>query len=248
MKLYSIKARSSRDNIHISGAERIVNSLNLERTVLNTLKRVNREEADFISIKIEKLKETPIILEKSLCIKSLKFDNFKVANGFAINQLAKITGIDKNKLEKFINLIHLGASPDGENMRGAMIVNQRGERVELDSYRGVRTTTVDFINREEILKRLVKFGFTDRTLDALALSTKNLYNDNILAEYCISDDKNYTTGYIAYKNYYLRLSPLKEKGNNKGGRIYFVKNETDIRELYNYLENFPILIRDICIV
>ncbi len=247
MELFSIKARSSREDIHISGVERIVSSKELEETILNILKKVNRENADFISIKIEKLDRKPIVLKKSLCIKELKFNNFKEANSFAIDYLSEITGIKKERLSYLINLIHSGASPNGENMRGAMIINQGGERLELDRYRGVRTTTVDFINRGDILKRLLDLGFTERTLDALALSTKNLYNENILAEYCISDDKDYIAGYIATKDEYIRIFPLKEKGNRKGGRIYFVKNDTDINELYNYLENYPILIEDVCL-
>ena len=245
MELFSIKARSSREDLHISGAERIVNRENLENTICKILKKVNRENADFISIKVEKLKKEPIILEKSLQIREIKFKDYREANRFAIKKLSEITGINIEKLKEIVNLIHSGASPNGENMRGAMIVNQNGERVELDSFRGVRTTTVDFINRDKLLEKLLKSGYTERTLDALALSTKNLYNENILAEYCISDDKNYTTGYIAYKDTYLRISPLKEQGNNKGGRIYFVKNNTDIKKLYDYLENFPILIKDI---
>ena len=247
MELFSIKARSSRKDIHISGAERIVNSKELEKTVLNILKKVNRENADFISIKIKRLNRKPILLKKSLCIKELKFNDFKDANNFAINYLSEITGIKKERLSYLINLIHSGASPNGENMRGAIIVNQRGERLELDKYRGVRTTTVDFINREDISKKLLDLGFTERTLDALALSTKNLYNQNILAEYCVSDDMDYITGYVATKEEYIRIFPLKEKGNRKGGRIYFVKNDTDINELYNYLENYPILIEDVCL-
>ena len=247
MEFYSIKARSSKKNIHISGAERIIKPSQLEKAILEILNKVNRENADYISIKIEKLKTEPIILNKSLCIEERKFNNFKEANNFAINYLHKITGIKKEKLSFLIKLIHSGASPENTNMRGAMIVNQKGERLELDRYRGIRTTTVDFVNREKILKKLKNLGYTERTLDALALSTKNLYNKYIIAEYCISDDKNYTTGYIATKEKYLRLSPLKEKGNDKGGRIYFVKNETKILDLYEYLEKFPILIKDVCL-
>ncbi|RUM58426.1 MAG: 6-carboxyhexanoate--CoA ligase [Persephonella sp.] len=246
-KLFSIKARSSKEGLHISGAERIVEENKIDETVLKILKKVRRNEADFISIKIEKLKLKPIVVEKTLCIEDIKFNDYKEANRYVLNILKDITGIDKRDLKHLIDLIHNGASPNGENMRGAMIVNQKGERIELNKYRGIRTRNIDFIGRENILKKLQKLGYTERTLDALAISTKNLLNENIIAEYCISDEDNYTTGYLAIKNKYLRITPLKRMGNKFGGRIYFVKNETDIYKLYDYLENCPILIKDVCV-
>ena len=245
--LFSIKARSSKEGLHISGAERIVEEEKIDSTVMEILKKVRRNEADFISIKIEKLKVNPIVIDKTLCIKNISFNNYIEANRYVLNILKDITGIDEKRLNHLIDLIHNGASPNGENMRGAMIVNQNGERIELDRYRGVRTRNIDFIDREKILKKLQKSGYTERTLDALAISTKNSLNENIIAEYCISDEDDYPIGYLAVKNKYLRINPLKKMGNRFGGRIYFVKNNIDIPKLYDYLENYPVLIKDVCV-
>jgi len=126
-----------------------------------------------------------------------------------------------------------------------MIVNLKGERVEKDKKKGIRTTMVDYKNRKKIKEKIIKKGFTERTLDALALSTKNLIYPDIVAEYCISDEPDYLTGYVATKKYYFRLTPLKEKGNLFGGRIYFIKNNTDLAKLYEYLKKTPVLIEDI---
>jgi len=240
--LFSIKARSSKEDLHISGGERIVPYDKIEEVSSQLLKRVNRNNPDFISIKIEKIKEKPIILKNALQIKELEFGDYISANKFAIDTLHKSTGIDRSKIKQLIEKIHLGASPNGTNMRGAMIVNQNGERIELDKFRGVRTTYVDFIDRERALKNLLKKGFTTRTLDAILIATKNLFYEDFLAEYCISDEPDYTTGYIAVGNTYYRLKPLKNLGNNKGGRIYFVKNSINLQHFYNYLEKTPILI------
>lgn len=244
-KLFSIKARSSRENIHISGGERLVFENEIEKVVNELLKKVNRNSPDFISIKIEEVKEEPIVLDKTLKIKEYKFKNFQEANEFAINLLHKKTSIPLNKLKELIDTIHSGASPDGTNMRGAMIVDTEGNRIELDKYRGIRTTSMDFINREKILSYAKSLGLTERTIDALAIATKNLNYPDFLAEYCISDEPDYITGYIALNNTYYRLTPLKNYGNTKGGRIYFVKKGIDIQNLYNYLEKTPVLIKEL---
>ena len=92
---------------------------------------------------------------------------------------------------------------------------------------------------------MIKKGFTKRTADAIALTTKNLHHPDIIAEYCISDEPDYLTGYVSTKEFYYRLTPLKEKGNPKGGRIYFVKENTDIKNLYEYLTETPVLIEEL---
>ncbi len=244
MDYFSVKMRSSLEENHISGHERIVKASELENTISELFKRGSRKPFDFLNIKIEKINSTILFIKKTLKIKTLNFNNTREANNFALNLLQKETGINQNTLQKLIKLIHTGAA-SGKNMRGAMIVNLKGERIEKDREKGIRTTMVDYTNREENKEKLIKKGFTERTLDALALSTKNLIYPDIVAEYCISDEPDYLTGYVATKRYYFRLTPLKEKGNLFGGRIYFVKNNTDIDKLYQYLQNTPVLIEDI---
>ncbi len=244
-KLYSIKARASFKGKHLSGAERIVKESEIETVLEEIYKKVRRKNPDSINIKVENIKEEPFLVDKTLPLKNLSFSNYMEANEKAVEILHIETGISKNILWKLIEEVHTGAAPNKENMRGAMIVNQRGERIELDRYRGIRTTTVDFLDRKKVLEKLLKNGYTERTLDALALTTKNLIYPDMIAEYCISDEADYTVGYVSTKNFYYRFSPLKEKGNTKGGRIYFVKNSIDIQKFYNFLQKKPVLIRDV---
>ena len=244
-RLYSIKARASLKGKHLSGAERIVKESQIEEVLEELYKRVRRKNPDSVSIKIEKIEEEPILVEKTLKIKNLSFSDYKEANEKAVEILYLETGISKDKLWDLINQVHKGASPNGENMRGAMIVNEKGERIELDSYRGIRTTTVDFTDRKNVLRKLLEKGYTERTLDALALTTKNLLYPDVIAEYCISDEPDYIVGYVSTKDFYYRFSPLKAKGNSKGGRIYFVKNSVNIHKLYNFLQKKPVLIKDV---
>ncbi len=247
MSLYSIKVRTSLQGNHVSGAERIVSKDKIPDVVRHLLQRQSAKDFDFSNVKIEKLKEKPLILEKSLKIEEKRFTSWQEGLDFAARFLSDYLKIEKNTLEKLIKQLYEGASPDKKNMRGAMVVSTDGLRLEKDPYRGVRTVLVDFVDRERIEEKLLSLGFTPRTVDALAISTKNLAYPDILAEFCISDDSDYTTGYIAIKDKYIRVSPLKPYGLPKGGRVYFVKSNTDIDKLYLYLENTPVLIEDVAL-
>lgn len=63
MTLYSIKMRSSKDGNHISGAESIIDEVNLEKAVTQLIKRAlnhSKGKAENINIKIEELDENKI--------------------------------------------------------------------------------------------------------------------------------------------------------------------------------------------
>jgi 6-carboxyhexanoate--CoA ligase len=86
-------------------------------------------------------------------------------------------------------------------------------------------------------------GYTERTLDALALATKNALC-GVVAEICISDDPDYTVGYIASPRLgYIRISPIKDKNLPLGGRIYFVERES-LEKIIHCLRKKPILIKE----
>ncbi|NPA12927.1 MAG: 6-carboxyhexanoate--CoA ligase [Aquificae bacterium] len=242
MKLYSIKMRASLKGKHISGAERIVPEEQVLSTPPTLLKRLKGKRFDNISIKVEALETEPITIPKALKIKEHIFNSPEEGNKRAVEIIHRATGIPHHKIYQIIQTVHRGASPDGSNMRGAMIVNQQGERIEADRYKGVRTTLIDFVDRQSIEEKLIKQGYTNRTADALALATKNLHYPDILAEYCISDEPDYTIGYVAVKGVYHRLNPLKKEGNPKGGRIYFVKDGADINKLVKFLTETPVLV------
>ncbi len=243
--LFSIKIRTSKEGKHISGAERIVKKDFINETVLTLLNRQKDRDFDFSNVKIEKIKEKPKIVEKSLKITNKTFSSWEEGKEFALEILKDILKKDKKWIDNFITLLYKGAAPDNNNMRGAMIVSLKGKRIEKDKYKGVRTVLVDYIDRKEVEKQLINHNYTLRTADALALTTKNMMYPSILAEFCISDDPDYTTGYVSTKSHYIRISPLKPLGLNKGGRVYFVQNNTDINELYRFLTEKPVLIKEI---
>lgn len=239
---FSVKMRASKDGKHISGGERIVGQELLEKTVVELLRRPR--EFDLMNIKVQRLEDVNYI-EKGLDIYTYIFDSVEKANLFAIELISKATSLEFKTIKRYIELIHTGASDDGQVMRGAMVVDTLGNRREVDRNRGVRTTNVDFEDREKVVDFLLERGFSARTVDAVAIATKNLKSSYILAEYCISDDPEYLFGYVALKGKYIRIYPLKEIGNPNGGRIYFVKDDVDIQQLYRYLQEESFLIKDL---
>ena len=52
------------------------------------------------------------------------------------------------------------------------------------------------------------------------------------------------TGYVASPRYgYERISVMKDPGDPVGGRVFFIKSQTDIKKYVDYLENRVVLVR-----
>ncbi|MDO9287748.1 MAG: 6-carboxyhexanoate--CoA ligase [Thermodesulfovibrionales bacterium] len=87
---------------------------------------------------------------------------------------------------------------------------------------------------------------TTTVKEALILASKVASCPDIIAEVCISDDPDYTTGYFASeKEGYLRLANIKKSGEMHGGRVFFIKEDADIAGVIQYLEGIPVIIRRI---
>jgi len=84
---------------------------------------------------------------------------------------------------------------------------------------------------------------TTTVKEALILASKVASHPDVTAEICISDDPDYTTGYIASKQLgYLRIPNIKRRGEKHGGRVFIVKESADIDRLTNYLEKTPVIV------
>lgn len=86
--------------------------------------------------------------------------------------------------------------------------------------------------------------------EALVLASKVLAHPLVIAELCISDDPDYTTGYVATKRGYLRIPNVKPTGSDFGGRVYLVADSVldegnPLAELIDYLRNTPVIITDL---
>ena len=235
--MFSIKMRASKNGKHISGAETIVDDEKyIELTTNEFIKRALSHEngaPDFINIKIEKIDKNEVIYINHLPIKTINCKNKEEARKIA-KDILKNEGINDDLIKKAFEII------DNGGMRGSAILNLNGERLEPDKERGVRVKNISTTKelKEKILKNNIG---TDRTVDAIAIASK-VISLGVIAELCTSDNNSYTTGYIATKDGYFRITNLK-KENEKGGRVFFVKNDVNIEDLIYKLENKPYIIK-----
>lgn len=235
--MFSVKMRASKKGEHISGAETIIDDEKyIESTTKEFIKRALSHEnglPDFINIKIERINKNEVMYITHLPIKTIYCKNKEEARKIA-KDILKNEGINKHLIKKAFEII------DNGGMRGASILNLKGERLEPDKERGVRVKNISTTKelKENILKNNIG---TDRTVDAIAIASK-VINLGVIAELCTSDNKSYTTGYIATKDGYFRITNLKEE-NEKGGRVFFVKNDVNIEDLIYKLENKPYIIK-----
>jgi len=247
MALFSVKMRSSKEGLHISGAERIVREERVDEVTLSLLKRAknhSRGKPDFISIKIEELKEEPLYLQ-ALPVYEVREESSPKG---LLERLFSSSAVPVDVGLRFYRLLLEGISPSKGVMRGAAIVEiPSGRRLEPDRERGVRVSFIDITDdAAQKLRELVGDKYTENLKEALTLSTKVLNYRDVLAELCISDDPDYTTGYLSIKGLgYFRLFNLKPSGLPLGGRVFFVKEGVSLEDLTSYLERKPVVVSSV---
>jgi 6-carboxyhexanoate--CoA ligase len=133
------------------------------------------------------------------------------------------------------------------NMRGAALISSgKGARLEPDRQRGVRVSRLGITGlASKLLSTLLSRDKinTDTVKEALVIASKVVSHKDVIAELCISDDPDYTTGYVASKKFgYVRVPHIKRQGSKSGGRAFFVRDGSDIPLLIHYLETMPVLI------
>ncbi|WP_288301914.1 6-carboxyhexanoate--CoA ligase [uncultured Veillonella sp.] len=131
-----------------------------------------------------------------------------------------------------------------ESMRGAMLVDMRtGHRLDPWGQRGVRVSRMSFADETAAIMALNTAGYSGVHLEeALVLASKVLSAPGVVGELCISDDPDYTTGYVSYGNTYHRLHHMKPVGSPLGGRLFFVDATADIAAIKKYLETTVTLV------
>jgi len=121
-------------------------------------------------------------------------------------------------------------------------------RLEPDLLRGVRVTRMGMTRNAsaDLVKKLGKLGLNNNTVkEALVLASKVHRSRMVLGELCISDDPNYTTGYIATRSHgYIRLPRIKKRGVSYGGRAFFITGG-EVKDLIRYFQRTPVLIDEI---
>lgn len=241
---YSIRMRSAKKGTHISGAEGIYEKKDISSVVKEYSQRAinhDRGRADKIRLTIEELNETPKKIS-SLPLCTLNNRNAESARKAALKILTSV-GIKERAVEEALRALEVGIS-----MRGAMLMDIEGVRLEPDLLRGVRVTRMGIIKRAatDLSKKLGRLGLNNNIVkEALILASKVHRDRMVLGELCISDDPNYTTGYIATRAYgYIRLPRIKRRGIPYGGRAFFITGG-EVKDLIKYLLQTPVMINNI---
>ena len=247
--MFSIKMRSSlggKNGVggrHISGAERIVDEADVEKTVAALLDRARKHQrgkADFINLKIQEISESQATRVPLLKIYSHKNDSKDEGRSFARKELARI-GVSSLAVEKAFAALE--GLPD--SMRGAMILDAvTGERLDNFGQRGVRCSNMDVADKNAYQEKLSSLGLAgEHAREALVLASKVASEKSTVAELCWSDDPDYVTGYVASKKFgYCRISVMKDLGDFLGGRVFFVDSSFDLESYSDYLQNKVVLV------
>ena len=239
--LYSVRMRAERNGLHLSGTEGIFGKKDIEGAVSAMAARAMRlkDRPDGVYLSIE-----PIPLEPkqitSLPVGTIKARSVTDAR-LAAAGLLEAAGVSTKAIRAALAVIRPPA------MRGAaLICAATGRRLEPDKKRGVRASVFGITPRAKsaLQKKLEEFGIThERAYEAMLLAAKVARCPYIEAEFCVSDDPEYTTGYVASeKNGYIRIENLKPKKSPEGGRAFFLKKGAPVEAVIDYLEKEPVII------
>ena len=231
---------------HISGAEGLYTEKLLPETVLGYIDRARhhpRGGPDRISITLERVDQKPLRI-RALPLVTARISSPSAAEGL-IRGVLLSKGISEKAVRTGFSILF-----GGHTMRGAaLIFSSSGKRAEPDRQRGIRVSMLGISSRADkaLSTELEPLGINTLTVkEALVLASKVASCEDVLAEVCVSDDPDYTTGYIASKSLgYIRIPHIKKKGDRKGGRVFFLRPDADIPGVIYYLEESPVIISSI---
>jgi 6-carboxyhexanoate--CoA ligase len=236
--------RAVRAGAHVSGAEGIYDKDDVAGIVQEYTKRPFLHEkgrADEIRIIVEELKENPIRIS-SLPLCTLNTRNAEAAKRASFKILSSV-GITERAIEEAFKCSTLGIT-----LRGAMLLDIEGVRLEPDLLRGVRVTRMGITKEAstDLSMKLGRLGINNNTVkEALILASKVHHHPMILGELCISDNPGYTTGYVATRAHgYVRLPRIKKRGIPYGGRAFFITGG-EVKGLIKYLQTTPVMVSKI---
>jgi len=234
------KQRTS--EIHISGAEGLYTVSEMQRILREYIERAlhhPKGKPDTILLTLEEVRQEPLTIS-TLPLSTVISDSPSEAKKISGNMLRALR-ISEKALKTAFAVLQKG------NMRGAALISaDKGMRLEHDRRRGVRVSRLGIAKPAlRILSpRLARLGInTDTVKEALTLASKVASCSGVRAELCISDDPQYTTGYVASNLFgYVRIPTLKRSGRKIGGRVFFIREGSDIDRIIQYLERTPVLV------
>jgi 6-carboxyhexanoate--CoA ligase len=238
--------RASNGDRHISGAEGIYSEERINDIVSNYMQRAfdhSKGCPNSLSIRVSRLNGDPIY-SSLLNMMTLGNESVRGAQNLIWELLCSL-GTSQQSIRQAMHIVY------GDNvMRGASIIKLSSpERMEPDKGRGIRVTGIGITEEAhaELSRELAKFNLdTGIVREAVILASKVACHGDIVAELCISDNPDYTTGYVASSALgYIRIPNIKEMGSDAGGRVFFVRPDAHIHNLIEYLEKTPVMIDNI---
>lgn len=246
----SQKSRGRKENLkpgssemHISGAEGIFEKTEIARIVNEYINRAfthPRGRPDEIVITVEGIKQRTA-KAALLPLTTRECNSPDEARRIICRELSGL-GVSNKALNNAFRVLC-----SAKTMRGAsLIFMESGRRAEPDRNRGVRVSRLGMQKSclRRLLQRLSKMRINTTTVkEALMLASKVASCPGVIAEACISDDPDYSTGYIASrKTGYMRIPNIKNQGDLHGGRVFFIRENADIKSVTGYLEKTPVII------
>ncbi|KGM96921.1 glycine acetyltransferase [Clostridium novyi A str. 4552] len=239
MGLFSMKMRASKQQKHISGAEKIVQENELSNYTEKLIKRgLNhpKGQADFLNLKIERVQKDNILYFEALPVTTVKVDSWKDG----LDEIRKfLDELNILKIEEILELLK-----NTYAMRGAMLLDvDTLERLEPNLKRGIRATYMDGDKKNYIKDSNDKSHYEE----AIVLASKVANAPGVIGEICISDDPDYVTGYVASKKIgYRRITKMKKMGSENGGRIFLYRGKKDdVNKTIEFLERQLVLIKNV---
>ncbi|WP_270180786.1 6-carboxyhexanoate--CoA ligase [Alkalihalobacillus sp. CinArs1] len=249
-ELYSIRMRASEGGAHedggkhVSGGEQLSTKNELIDRAASLVRRAfshQRGEPDFLRLTIEKVSE-PVHGLTPLPVSYTQVSNASQGRLVA-EDLLKQTGLTEQVIVKAMSVLETCYG-----VRGAIIIDSStGDRIDGRHDKGIRVSRLDW-NEADYTCWLEHFQMekNQRLREALPLATKVASHPDSVAEFCFSDDPDYITGYVASKKVgYHRISQMKERGDENGGRLFFVNPQCHVSSYIDYLEKEPILLKGV---
>ena len=247
MSIYSLKMRASKHTgsiqEHVSGAEKILPQQELPQQMEALLSRAlhhAKGKADFINLKIEAISSENLQYIEALPVSTHEAATPAEGRQFMCQIMTEL-GLAPDKCQKILELFQATYG-----MRGAMLLDvDTLERLEPDQQRGIRATYMDSIAPKGEAKAIC--DGKNHFQEALVLASKVLSAPNIIGELCMSDDPDYTTGYIATRDKgYIRITQLKEMGCPDGGRIFLYRGpKSQVEDCIQYLQEQRVLVKNV---
>ncbi|AZA11552.1 6-carboxyhexanoate--CoA ligase [Corynebacterium gerontici] len=234
--------RASRRSQHTSGAESMCEDLQQAQDLASSF--VQRAithphgEPDDIHVHIRAI-ETPVLRVPSLRVEEVACANPQQARTWMLEALKDVPAAQQT-----IELLY-----SVRRMRGAALVEASdARRYEPDAQRGVRASTFGVAASNAGVPDTAPQNDPSKQYhsEALVLASKVASCPHIVAELCISDDPDYTTGYLAMQGTYYRIHNIKAKGSEAGGRVFIFRGSqaahARAEEIIQFLEHQAVIV------